>query len=745
MLARRLTEASGGTVEAVVFYGSHLHGAHPDRHSAVDFVVLVSEYDEFYRALRSAGALHRRAWIMSALARILPPNSIAFAPDDARQGMAKCLVINRKHLADALGSRRKDHFLVARMVQKVIVLSAFSPDAAAWVGQRIEEARANVLDWLAPFLDEPFDAESMGRRMLEVSYGAEIRPEAVDRSGVIFESQREHFRATLSRVLQSHAASGDLIPDGAGYRFLTPPPRHRRRALRWYFIWSNVRITARWFKHVVTFKDWLPYLTRKVERRTGQKVELSALERRWPLIFLWPRAIRTLRARSSGRPSAPVCGLRDTIAFIRNPAAFTAGPGLRLGDFYRVRIPGYRLHVVTDPAVVERILVTEAIHFEKSRIYWRELRRSMGESMGSLDGARWEYLHRVQRPFFTPKSAQAYLPTVGKLTSDHLQTLSDSLDGGREVKVLDLFSGLNARVVLSVLFGHDTETDPPGTANDIADRIADGHAIVAWRDRFPWRPFLGWFTGMRRQGERHKRFFEDQTRRLRRSDAASDPRLLLHALMQIEHDSGAPEFSPTLLQNEVTFHLGASTETQAAAQGWTLYLLWKHPSILDRLRDEIGRVAGDTLVSADHVPELTYTRQVVQETLRLYPPVYAVVRDAIKPADLTRHSARPGETFLISVYGLHRNPRLWDDAGSFNPDRFHSQGAGSIGRYQYLPFGAGSHVCIGQHMALPSMVLTVAQFAQRFDWTFSDRDIQPVAQPSLKPSGPFTARLTRRR
>jgi cytochrome P450 len=215
--------------------------------------------------------------------------------------------------------------------------------------------------------------------------------------------------------------------------------------------------------------------------------------------------------------------------------------------------------------------------------------------------------------------------------------------------------------------------------------------------------------------------------------------------MQIQHDPDAPEFSPTLLQNEITFHLGASTETQAVAEGWTLYLLWKHPVVLKRLRDEIERVVGDTLVSADHVPGLTYARQVMQETLRLYPPVFAVVRDAVRPADLTRHSARVGETFLISVYGLHRNPRLWDDPNGFNPDRFHPHRAGTIGRYQYLPFGAGRHVCIGQHMSLPAMVLAVAQFAQRFDWTFSDRDIQPVAQPSLKPSGTFTVRLTRRR
>lgn len=448
--------------------------------------------------------------------------------------------------------------------------------------------------------------------------------------------------------------------------------------------------------------------------------------------------------RNSASASTPVCGLRDTMAFIRNPAAFTAGPGLRLGDYYRVRIPGYRLHVVTDPAIVEHILVTQAASFEKSRIYWRELERSMGESMGSLDGPRWDYLHNVQRPFFTPKATQAFLPTVASVTTDHLQRIADTVGVCPETKVLDLFSTLNARIVLSVLFGDDTRRDSGAAASEIAARIADEHAAIAWRTRFPWRPFLGRLLRKKGRTDDHREFFDDHAQRLRKSSAASDARMLLHALIGIESDSEAPNFAPSLLRNEVTFHLGASTETQAAVEGWTLYLLWKHPGVLEELRAEVDRIAGNTLVAADHVPRLVFTKQVLQETMRLFPPVYGVVRDAIAAADLAGHSARIGDTFLISLYGLHRNPRIWDDAESFDPGRFEARAAGSIGRYQYLPFGAGRHVCIGQHMALPSMTLIVAQFAQRFDWTFSDGDIQPVAEPSLKPGGDFIARLTRR-
>ena len=156
------------------------------------------------------------------------------------------------------------------------------------------------------------------------------------------------------------------------------------------------------------------------------------------------------------------------------------------------------------------------------------------------------------------------------------------------------------------------------------------------------------------------------------------------------------------------------------------------------------RIAGDQPLSVRDLEALTYTKQVLQEALRLFPPVYAIVRDCVRPTDLRGHAARPGHTFLISVNGLHRNPRLWDDPDQFRPERFRPDRAAAIAKHRYLPFGAGKHVCIGRYLALPGMQFALARFAQTFDWTFADPDVRPVARPSLKPSGPFRARLARR-
>lgn len=296
-LAQELASSSAGTVEAILLYGSHLLGARPDPHSALDFVVVVSAYRPFYQALHDTGEMHRRVGVLVALARVLPPNVIAFTPGDGNRGIAKCLVVTRDDLLAALSPEPKDHFLLGRLVQKVALV--WSPDGGPvpWLDAALVQARRGVLGWVGPYLDEPFDEESVGRRLLDVCYGGELRPEARDRADTVFDAQREHFRQVLAPLLAGEAAAGRLLAVPGGYRFAHPVSPAHRRAWDRHFRRSKVRATARWLKHVVTFDNWLPYVHRKAERRLGTTITLTRLERRWPLLFLWPRAIRVLLRR----------------------------------------------------------------------------------------------------------------------------------------------------------------------------------------------------------------------------------------------------------------------------------------------------------------------------------------------------------------------------------------------------------------------------------------------------------------
>lgn len=297
-LAEALAEAAGPGVRAVLMYGSHLLRAKPGRHSAYDLVILVDAYGPFYRQLKASGEIHRPASMFTALAAVLPPNVIAFTPDEGREGMAKCLVVRTDHFERALGPRPRDHFLLGRMIQKVALVWSRSPADEAWVEDLLRQGRARILTWMAPYLEGDFDVAELGRRVLEVCYGGEIRPEAANRSATVFEAQRDHFASALAPGVAAAVADGRLESLGAGrYRLASPPALGVRLYWRWHFLRSKVRSTARWVKHVMTFDNWLPYIVRKVERRTGSRVELTRLERRWPVVFLWPRVVRVLRAR----------------------------------------------------------------------------------------------------------------------------------------------------------------------------------------------------------------------------------------------------------------------------------------------------------------------------------------------------------------------------------------------------------------------------------------------------------------
>ena len=234
---------------------------------------------------------------MTALAGILAPNVLAYAPEDGRRGLAKCLVITREDFARALGPVPPDHFVLGRLVQMIGHVWVADDETAAWVHEQIDGANERVLEWMAPYVDGSFDAAGLGRRLLEVCYAGEIRPESGGRATRVFEAQVPHFERTLGPVLEQAAEAGTLVRDGASYRLATPASAADTRRWRRHFRRSKRRTTMRWFKHAMTFANWLPYIVRKVERHTGRTIELTFLERTLPVVFIWPRVVHVLFTR----------------------------------------------------------------------------------------------------------------------------------------------------------------------------------------------------------------------------------------------------------------------------------------------------------------------------------------------------------------------------------------------------------------------------------------------------------------
>lgn len=301
---RELVASGGGHVRAVILYGSQLHRSSPNRHSAWDLVVVTDGYRDFHRAFHDAGYQSRNKVVMDAMGYVLPPYVTDFAPEGV-DGIAKCLVLSRRHLDKALGRRSRDHFLKGRLVQHVEIVWAASPEELREIEAAMAAARDRVLDWAGPFLEEPFDATSLTQTMLSVSFGAELRPEGSGRFLEVWESQARWLVPAFEQTLERAEAAGRIVrAEAGGYRFVRERGALDRLRARAYFLWSKIRGTTRWLKHIVTFNDWLTYVQRKAERRTGLEIHLTRAERRYPLLFLWPKVVRVLRhSRSGERPT----------------------------------------------------------------------------------------------------------------------------------------------------------------------------------------------------------------------------------------------------------------------------------------------------------------------------------------------------------------------------------------------------------------------------------------------------------
>jgi hypothetical protein len=156
----------------------------------------------------------------------------------------------------------------------------------------VASARTHTLEWVRPFLPASFTASEFLRTALRISYAGEVRPETAGRVDTLVAAQSSTLLPILGGMLDHLAANGRLAREGDVYRDLDPPKPAERARWQRYFLRSKVRITMRWPKHVLLYDGWLDYVVRKVERRSGVRMTLTPLERRWPLVFLWPRALR---------------------------------------------------------------------------------------------------------------------------------------------------------------------------------------------------------------------------------------------------------------------------------------------------------------------------------------------------------------------------------------------------------------------------------------------------------------------
>jgi cytochrome P450 len=398
---------------------------------------------------------------------------------------------------------------------------------------------------------------------------------------------------------------------------------------------------------------------------------------------------------------------------------------------------------VTDPALIERVLLHEAERFPKTQLEKRVFEVTLGDGILTSQGASWRWQRRTAAPLFRPADLASLVPAMSAAGEAQLARWRAHSAGSAQAVDRDM-TETTFRVISATMFAGSADAE----AAEIL-RLADmALSSISWDVaaamlRFPrWL----WYPGKyrRRRAGRQARAVVAGILARRRAMGLQGDDLLARLARAQDPETGAPMSEKQLLDNLLTF-LAAGHETTAKALTWALYLLARAPEWQGRIRSEVRAVAGAGPVSSDHLDNLVVTRAILEETMRLYPPAPIMTRQAAAAAELGTTVIPGGALIAIPIYAVHRHRRLWVDPDRFDPDRFAPERRGKIPRTQFMPFGFGPRTCIGASFAMMEGVAILATLVRGADFEWDGRHLpEPVSRVTLRPKGGMPLRVTLR-
>jgi cytochrome P450 len=382
---------------------------------------------------------------------------------------------------------------------------------------------------------------------------------------------------------------------------------------------------------------------------------------------------------------------------VRNPMDFWPRE-IYLLPMVRMNVLGGARYFVADPALIQHALVDNADRLHKSEPMRRALEPALGHGMLTAEDERWRLQRRVASPVFRPGHVNSFLPAMiraARATRDAWQGLPEGapIEAGHEMMHLTF------EIILETMLSGRGDIDGAQVERSMADFLeATSWAVVLSVLGAPdWLPYPG--RGRSERGCQYLREMVAGRAAARRQSGERHDDLLSLLLDTKDPDSGAAFSDTEVVDNILTF-IAAGHETTALALTWTFFLLSHHPEIEAAILAEIQAVTGGAPLEAEQVAQLAYTRQVVMESMRIYPPVAAVGRTVMQGFSLGGQDLVPGDRVLVPIYAVHHHALLWEAPEVFDPARFSPEAIRARHRFAWLPFGAGSRICIGMQFAL---------------------------------------------
>jgi cytochrome P450 len=450
-----------------------------------------------------------------------------------------------------------------------------------------------------------------------------------------------------------------------------------------------------------------------------------------------PPSAETVR----GPAGKPLLG--NTLQFQRDPLGFLQRMAADYGDVARYRLGNVTFHQVNHPDGAQRILQDNHHNYIKGELF-DILRQFAGNGLFTSEGELWLRQRRLMQPAFHRRRIACFGEIMTGRTLDMLACWERRPDPGQPRDIAEEMTGLTMAVIAETMFSAHVEQDVQRVSQAIDVLLAE----INFRFQVPFYPSLRWPTLRNRRSLAAMRTVDavvqgmiDQRRR-----SGEDRDDLLAMLMEATDEETGQGMSDKQLRDEVVTIFVAGHETTAVALTWAFGLLAQHPDAEARLHAEVDAVLAGRPPAVADVPNLRYTRMVIDETLRLYPPAWITNREAVADDVVCGYRIPAGAVVAISPYVLHRLPAWWRDPERFDSERFAADAPHERPRFAYMPFGGGPHQCIGNSFALLEATLILAAVAQRFHLRLpAGAVVTPKPQSTLRPAGGMPMLLEARR
>jgi len=432
-------------------------------------------------------------------------------------------------------------------------------------------------------------------------------------------------------------------------------------------------------------------------------------------------------------------GVTTTLNFVKQPLDFVLKGAREYGDIFKFRMGFDNWYVLCSAEFIHEATVLQAARFHKPKIARRLWKHFLGDGILTAEEGDWKRQHQLMQPGFHKKRIDAY----GEVMVDYAERMVDTWAHGGVRDMPEDMSSITLGIVAKTLFDMDVNDDITATVGDAMRTL---NQTMTEHINMPL-PVPKWWPS-----KTNKRKFnaignvEEILRRViaERREEGKDRGDLLSMLVFARDEAGEGMSDKELRDQSMTLFF-AGHETTAMALVWMTYLLSQHPDVVVRLRQEIHAAAGSRSLRVDDLPQLPYLEMVVKESMRILPSVWSFMKEPIEDVRMGDYVIPKGSMVFISPYVTQHDPRYFPDPEVFRPERFTRENEKKLPKGAYVPFSAGSRVCIGKAFAMMEAKLILGTLVRAVDFVLPEgHEVTFLPQLSLHPKGGLPMKILKR-